>query len=138
MIPPPSSGVVIAHGVDLTEVARIARLLERHPGRFLERCFTEAERAYCLASKRRDEHLAARFAAKEAVFKALGTGWAQGLDWKDAEVTRSPAGVPGIALANRAAAIAAERGITGWLLSLSHTRGLALASALALGTARAE
>lgn len=123
---------VIAHGLDACDVERIAAMLDRHGARFLERCFTPAERGYAESGRNTHERLAARFAAKEAVFKALGTGWARGIGWTDAEVTRAPAGGPGLRLTGRAAEIAAERGIASWSLSLTHTRGLAIASALAL------
>jgi holo-[acyl-carrier protein] synthase len=119
-------------GVDFVGVERIAELLSRHESRFLERCFTPAEQAYADANpKRRTEHLAARFAAKEAVLKALGTGWSGGIGWTDVEVTRNDAGRPGVSLSGRAADIARERGITSWHLSLSHADGYALASAVA-------
>lgn len=123
---------MIAHGIDLVEISRIAELRVRHPERFLTRVFTEAERAYALDSRRPDERLAARFAAKEAVMKALGTGLADGIRWIDVEVVRDDAGRPGIVLHNRAAAIAEARGISRWLLSLTHTRTTAMASAIGL------
>ncbi len=123
----------IAHGIDLVEVARIAQIRTRHSDRFLTRVFTDAERAYALDTRRADERLAARFAAKEAVMKALGTGLADGIRWTDVEVVRDDAGRPGVALHGRAAEIARARGISGWLLSLSHTREMAMASVIALG-----
>lgn len=126
----PSS--VVSHGLDACEVERIAMLLDRHGARFLERCFTRAEADYSMRAKNRHERLAARFAAKEAVFKALGTGWARGLSWTEAEVVRDPTGRPGVRLTGRAAEIAAESGLRSWSLSLTHTRGLAIASAIAL------
>ena len=122
---------VLAHGVDLVEVARIAEIRTRHSDRFLTRVFTDAEREYALDSRRADERLAARFAAKEAVMKALGTGLADGIRWTDVEVTRDNAGRPSIALHARAAEIAANRGISTWLISLSHTREMAIASVIA-------
>lgn len=127
-------GVAVAHGVDLVSVARIAQMRADHSQRFLERCFTPAEREFSLSRARRaDEHLAARFAAKEAVFKALGTGLDAGLTWTDVEVERLPSGQPVVRLHGRAVEIAAERGIRGWLISLSHTDELAIASVIALG-----
>ena len=127
-------GPVIAHGVDLVEVPRIAAVIERHESRFLDRTFTHAELAYADANpKRRTEHLAARFAAKEAVFKALGTGWARGIAWTDCEVTRSGEGRPGVALTGKAAKIAEALGVVGWLLSLSHTESVAMASVIGFG-----
>ena len=124
----------IAHGIDAVEVARLAQSVERHGQRFLDRVFTSAEQAYAVSSlKRRDEHLAARFAAKEAVLKALGTGWRSGIAWTDVEVVRSASGEPTLRLTGRAASIADEHGIAGWMVSLTHTRGLALASVIAFG-----
>lgn len=123
---------VVAIGVDLVELDRVAAMLERHPERFLDRCFTPAERAYAAESdKLRVERLAARFAAKEAVFKAIGTGWAEGVAWTDAEVTRDGAGRPGVRLAGRAAEVADSLAIARWHLTLSHTKHAALAMVVA-------
>jgi len=123
----------IAHGVDIVENERFATLLDRHPERARRRLFTEAELAYAAGKKREIEHLAARFAAKEAVLKALGTGWAGGIAWTDVEVTRADTGRPGVLLTGLAAETAAQLGISAWLLSLSHTEHYAMASAIALG-----
>jgi holo-[acyl-carrier protein] synthase len=123
----------LAHGIDLTEVARIGRMVAEHGDSFLSRCFTEPERAYAGDRKRRDEHLAARFAAKEAVLKALGTGWSNGIAWTDVEVVLLPSGQPTVHLSGRAAEVAAGRGITAWLLSLSHTETHAVASVIGTG-----
>ncbi len=123
---------VIGHGVDLVEVRRIGRMVEEHGERFLARVFTEAERAYAERRQGRFEHLAARFAAKEAAFKALGTGWTRGVAWTDVGVARTPDGVPTLALEGRAGAIAREIGVASWQLSLTHAGGLAMASVLAL------
>jgi len=122
---------VIGHGVDLVEVRRIAEMIERHGERFLDRCFTENERRYAESSRRRDEHLAARFAAKEAVLKALGAGWRNGITWTDVEVTVKPSGEPRVRLSGQAGRIAADLGAEQWRLSLSHTGGFALASVIA-------
>jgi holo-[acyl-carrier protein] synthase len=118
------------HGIDIVEVPRIAEMIERHGEHFLARCFTAAELAYCQAGKRRDEHLAARFAAKEAVLKALGTGWRSGIAWTDVEVQKLPSGQPTLLLHNRAAELAREQGISSWALSLSHTAAYAVASVI--------
>lgn len=127
-----TDGPPILVGVDLAEVARIERMIEAHAERFLERCFTDTERAYCDANpKRRGEHYAARFAAKEAALKAIGTGWSGGVAWTDVEVVRPPDGAPTIRLSGEAARIADEMGVTGWRLSLTHGVGLAIASAVA-------
>jgi holo-[acyl-carrier protein] synthase len=123
----------VAHGIDIVEIARFAALLDRHPDRARARLFTPAELAYAAGKKRELEHLAARFAAKEAALKALGTGWADGLAWTDVEVTRDHAGRPGLVLHNRAAVLAAERGISSWLISLSHTDTHAIASVIGVG-----
>jgi holo-[acyl-carrier protein] synthase len=122
---------ILGHGIDAVEVSRIASMLDRHADRFLERCFTAGERAYADASRRRVEHYAARFAAKEAILKALGTGWSRGIDWKDAEIVRDDAGAPGVRLHGAAARIAFGRGIARWSISLSHTPTHAFASAIA-------
>ncbi len=124
----------LAHGVDIVPVERIASMLEEHGERFLSRIFTEQERSYADANpKRRIEHLAARFAAKEAVMKALGTGWGEGVGWKDIEVQRAVSGAPSVALHGKAAAVAAGRGLGEWRLSLSHGGGFAIASVVAMG-----
>lgn len=110
-------------------------MLEEHPDRFLERCFTPDEQRYAAEHpKRRIEHLAARFAAKEAVLKAIGTGLSRGIAWTDVEVTRDPSGAPGVRLRGQALQIATERGITRWILSLSHTEEAAMASAIGLAS----
>ncbi len=125
---------VVGHGIDLVEVARIAGMIDRHGERFLERVFTPGERAYAGRSvKRSAEHLAARFAAKEAVLKAIGTGWRSGIAWTDVEVVREPSGAPGVRVSGVAAEIAAALGATRWMLSLTHAGGFAAASAIALG-----
>ncbi len=124
----------LGHGIDLVPVPRIAEMVARHGDRFLQRVFTRAERDYADANpRRRTEHLAARFAAKEAVLKALGTGWRDGIAWTDVEVIREPSGMPSVRLHGRAATIAAELGVTGWMLSLTHAGEHAAASAIAWG-----
>ena len=126
----------LAHGIDLVEIRRIRGMIERHGDRFLQRCYTQAERAYAMQStRRRDERFAARFAAKEAALKALGTGWRDGIAWTDVEVTRLPSGQPQLVLHNQAARLAEAQGVRGWLLSLSHTDEHAMASAIALDRA---
>ncbi len=124
---------VLGHGIDLTEIARIGQMLQEHGDRFLERCFTSREIADAGDGPRRVEHLAARFAAKEAALKALGTGWAQGIGWTDVAVHRADSGRPDLVVTGRAAAIAAERGITRWHVSLTHTADHAVASVIAEG-----
>jgi holo-[acyl-carrier protein] synthase len=126
--------MILGHGIDLVDTPRIERLLAQHEGRFLDRVFTAGERAYCEAGgKQRVQRYAARFAAKEAVLKVLGTGWSGGIAWTDVEVLREPSGRPTVALYGEAAAVAERLGITHWWLSLSHLQGHALASAIGEG-----
>ncbi len=129
--------MILGHGIDLTDTDRIAHLLEEHGERFLTRCFTAGERAYCDTHQvRRVEAYAARFAAKEAVLKALGTGLAGGIQWTEVEVLRSAAGAPSVRLHGKAAQWADGMGIVSWALSLTHVRGMAAASAIAWGCAK--
>jgi holo-[acyl-carrier protein] synthase len=129
--------VILGHGIDIVEIARIEHMLAEHGERFVERCFTEIERAYCESSRgRRAEHYAARFAAKEATFKALGTGWRSGIGWRDVGVTRDPSGQPRLAVSGQCATIAGDLGIQHWHVSLSHAGASAIASVIACGEAR--
>jgi len=114
-------------GVDLCEVERIEAAIARHGERFLARLYTPAERAYCESKPNRMERFAGRFAAKEAAMKAIGTGWSRGVGWRDFEVTRAPGGRPVIAFHGAAHAIAARMGVSRALVSITHTRGLAMA-----------
>jgi len=111
-------------GVDLIEIERIRRALERYPG-FRERCFTDAERAYCDSRPNPAQHYAARFAGKEAVGKALGFGVARAFAWKDVEIAGRPK--PGVALSGRVGAWAERVGAGGLDLSMTHARELAAA-----------
>src|SRR6202044_2480321 len=103
--------MVIGLGTDLIEIERIERSVERFGERFLERVFTSGEIAYCYAKKASAESLAARFAAKEAGAKALGTGISRGVSWKEFEVKRETSGKPTLHLSGRAAELAAMMGI---------------------------
>ena len=121
--------MTLVHGVDLVEVERIEAMLADHGGRFLDRVFTPTERRDADAGgRRRAEHYAARFAAKEAVFKALGTGWSGGIDWRDVGVVRLPGGQPTVCINGEAARVAQTKGIASWALSLTHTSTHAMAS----------
>jgi holo-[acyl-carrier protein] synthase len=124
---------VIGVGIDLIEIDRIAQALERRP-RFAERCFTPAEAAYCQSRAFPAQHFAARFAAKEAVGKALGIGMTR---WREVEVVRGPAGAPGVVLTGRYARRSADLGITAISVSLTHGRGTAAAVAVAEAPERA-
>ena len=122
---------IVGHGIDIVETARIKQMVEEHGQRFLDRCFTPAEQAYCrLHPKRYYEHLAGRFAAKEAVLKVLGTGWRGGIAWTDVDVVKMVTGQPTVQLTGESARVAAEQGIERWHLSISHIETHATASAI--------
>ncbi len=123
--------MVVGLGTDLAEIARVRRSVERFGSRFLDRIYTPGEIAYCLRKKDAAESLAARFAAKEAGAKALGTGISRGVSWQEFEVRREPGGKPSLRLSGRAAELAAELGIDRLSLSLTHTRELAMAVVIA-------
>jgi holo-[acyl-carrier protein] synthase len=106
-------------------------MLEKHGERFLERALTRGGRAQ--RGRSAGLHLAGRFAAKEAVLKALGTGWAEGVGWRDIEVVALPSGAPTLRLTGHAATLASQRGITAWHISISHTDQHAMASVIAAG-----
>ncbi|MEM7306082.1 MAG: holo-ACP synthase [Planctomycetota bacterium] len=119
-------------GMDLAQIDRIAEVLERRGERFVARVFTEAEQAYCdRRSARRAQHYAGRFAVKESVMKALGTGWAHGVRWRDIEVVRAPGQAPKVALHGRTAEIAAQLGIARIHITITHDAGIAAAVAVA-------
>ena len=118
-------------GVDMLEIKRMERAISRHPS-FLQRVFTEEERIYCEGTARPTEHYAARFAAREATLKALGTGFSQGGKVRDVSVGRDSRGRPVAVLTGRAAEVAAEQGVQEVLLSLSHTHEVAVANAVAM------
>jgi holo-[acyl-carrier protein] synthase len=118
--------VIVGLGLDLVDASRIRRLRERRGEHFLRRVFTEAETESSLGRADPDLHLAARFAAKEAAMKALGTGWAQGVGWRDCEVV-STGGPPGLRLHGEAARRAESLGARKAHLSLSHDGGVAAA-----------
>ena len=123
--------MIIAIGVDSIEIARVHALLERSGGRFERRIFTAAETAYCRGRHRPAESFAARFAAKEAVLKCLGTGWASGAGFRQIEVTRRDSGETALTLDGAAAARAAARDILRWHVSLTHTETTATAFVIA-------
>lgn len=124
---------ILGHGIDIVEIDRIREMLERHENRFLARVYTEGEQAHSAGRKSRDEHLAGRFAAKEAVYKALGTGQTAGISWTDIEVVSEPSGRPTLRLHNKAQEISMRLGITDWHLSISHSHKAAVASVIASG-----
>src|ERR1700728_551431 len=115
-------------GTDLIETRRVQESIDRFGERFLERIFTAGEQAYCLRKRNAAESFAARFAAKEAGAKALGTGISQGVGWLEIEVVRQPGGRPSLQFHGRAAQFAARLGAAHVALSLTHTSELAMAS----------
>ena len=124
---------ILGLGVDIVETARIAASIERHGEPFLRRIFTDAEIAYCSRMADPAPCYAARFAAKEAVAKALATGIGADLGWRDIEVRRRDTGAPFIVLAGTGAATAGRLGIREVRISLSHSEYYAVASAIAIG-----
>lgn len=122
--------MIVGTGIDIAEVPRIREAIERHGERFLKRVFTEGEIQYCESKANRVERYAARFAAKEAGMKAIGTGWNHGVRWRDIEVARKPGGRPTLLLHGRAAEFAAKLGATNIALSLTHTAEEAMAQVI--------
>ncbi len=122
--------MIVGTGIDIAEVSRVRHAIERFGDRFLQRIFTTGEIRYCDAKANRIERYAARFAAKEAAMKALGTGWNHGVRWRDCEVVRMPGGRPTIKFHGRAAEIAGRLGVKNAALSLSHTAEQAIAQVI--------
>ena len=120
--------MIIGSGIDLVEIARIQHSVDRFGERFLDRVYTAAEKAYCQRKRNAAESLAARFAAKEAGAKALGTGISHGVTWLEIEVVREPGGRPSLRFHGRAAERAERMGVRNVALSLTHTSDLAMAS----------
>lgn len=120
--------MLIGTGIDLIEIDRVARSIERFGDRFLHRIYTPGEIAYCRRKRMSAESFAARFAAKEAGAKALGTGISRGVTWTEFHVTREPSGRPVLELRGRAHILAGNLGVKNISLSLTHTGNLAMAS----------
>jgi holo-[acyl-carrier protein] synthase len=120
--------MLIGTGIDLIEIERIAHSIERYGDRFLQRVYTDDEIAYCRRKRMSAESFAARFAAKEAGAKALGTGISRGVWWNDFQVERQPGGRPMLELRGRAQLLAKELGVKTISLSLTHTGSLAMAT----------
>jgi holo-[acyl-carrier protein] synthase len=115
-------------GIDIAEVERIEKIAEEHE-QFLTRVYTEREINYCKKKRNKYQHFAARFAAKESVFKALGVGWSQGTKWTDIEVVNDPNGRPRIATYGVVKKLMEQKKVKEILISLSHTSQYAIASA---------
>ena len=125
--------MIIGIGVDIVENARVGELLEKHGRTFQEKLFTEGELSYARERRRRTEHLAARFAAKEAVAKALGQGIANGVSWRDIEVVHNDAGKPEVKLTGPVKDLAESMGVRSLHISLSHTDSHSIAFVVAEG-----
>lgn len=125
--------MLIGTGVDLIEIERIAHSIERYGERFLRRIYTDHEIAYCRSKRSSAESFAARFAAKEAGAKALGTGISRGVTWIEFQIARQPGGRPVLELRGRAALLARELGVKTISLSLTHTGNLAMATVMMEG-----
>ena len=122
--------MIVGTGIDIAEVPRIRQSIERFGERFLRRIYTVGEMRYCDSKANRVERYAARFAAKEAAMKALGTGWNQGVRWVDCEVVRMPGSRPTMAFHGRAGEFAAKLGVRNTALSISHTEEQAIAQVI--------
>ena len=123
---------ILGIGTDIVECPRIGKMIEQHGELFLRRVYTEREIRYCQARKHAIEHFAGRWAAKEAILKALGTGWSRGICWTDLEVRNGPAGGPLVYMGGGAKDVARGRGVGDVLVSISHCRTYATAFAVAL------
>ncbi|MBM4132776.1 MAG: holo-ACP synthase [Nitrospira sp.] len=118
---------IVGIGLDLVKIERIRALADRWQERFLERLYTEAERRYCFERASPYASLAGRFAAKEAVLKAIGTGWSAGISWQDIQVLNDGSGKPVAHVQGRAGALLQEAGVTDIHISLSHDADYAIA-----------
>ena len=128
--------MIVGAGIDIAEVDRIGETIARFGRRFVERVFTEREIRYCESKANTVERYAARFAAKEAAMKAIGTGWSRGVRWQDLEVQRQPGGRPTMAFHGRAGEFLVQLGATRAHLSLTHTKGVAMALVILEGDER--
>jgi len=124
---------ILGIGTDVVEVLRIAQMIERHGELFIQRVYTPFEIDYCNARKAATQHFAGRWAAKEAILKALGTGWARGISWTDMEVRNDEAGRPSVRLGGGAREVCEKLGIGDILVTISHCRTHATAFAIAVG-----
>ena len=124
---------IIGIGTDITECLRIARMIERHGELFIDRVYTPEEIQYCQRRKQATQHFAGRWAAKEAILKALGTGWRRGISWRDIDVRNEPSGKPTVAVRGGAKDVIEQLGIAEIQISISHCRSHATAFAIAIG-----
>jgi holo-[acyl-carrier protein] synthase len=129
---------IIGIGTDISECLRIARMIERHGELFLNRVFTPGEIKYCQSRKQATQHFTARWAAKEAVLKALGVGWRKGISWLDVEIRNQPGGKPLAAVRGGVKDLIEKLGVADIHVSISHCRTHATAIAVAVGKAACE
>jgi len=129
---------IIGIGTDITECLRIARMIERHGELFITRVYTTEEIRYCQSRAQATQHFTGRWAAKEAVLKALGTGWRKGISWRDVEIRNEPGGKPVVAMRGGAKDVVGQLGIAKMLVSISHCRTHATAQAIAIGRSKGE
>lgn len=125
--------MIVGLGTDIVEISRIGQMIERHGETFLNRVFTESENEYCGTKKNKEQHYAGRWAAKEAVMKTLGTGFIKGIGWKEIEVVNLKSGKPTIVISGGVESFAGEMGIEEILITISHSREFATATAIAVG-----
>jgi len=123
---------VLGIGTDIVECLRIAQMIERHGELFIDRVYTDGEIEYCRSRKQATQHFAGRWAAKEAILKAIGTGWRRGISWRDIEVRNNEGGKPTVALRGGARDVVEQLGVGDILVSISHCRSHATAFALAI------
>jgi holo-[acyl-carrier protein] synthase len=124
---------IIGIGTDITECLRIARMIERHGELFIDRVYTPDETAYCQNRKQSTQHFTGRWAAKEAILKAIGTGWVRGITWRDMEIRNDSSGRPVVAVRGGVQEVVEQLGITEIQVSISHCHTHATAVAIAVG-----
>ena len=124
---------IIGVGTDITECLRIARMIERHGELFIDRVYTAEEIAYCQTRKQSTQHFTGRWAAKEAILKAIGTGWVRGITWRDMEIRNDPSGRPLVAVRGGVKEVVEKLGISEIQVSISHCHTHATAVAIAVG-----
>jgi holo-[acyl-carrier protein] synthase len=129
---------VVGIGTDIVECDRIANMIEKHEDTFINRVFTAGEIEYCSQRKAAVQHFAGRWAAKEAILKAMGTGWAKGIQWTDIEVVNQMGGKPLVHIQGVAKTICDDRGISDMLISISHCKLYATAVATAVGSTHTD
>ncbi len=124
---------IIGIGTDIVECERVAGMIAKHESTFIERVYTPDEIEYCSPRKASVQHFAGRWAAKEAILKSMGTGWAKGIKWTDIEILTQPGGKPLVGISGIAREVCGQLGIDEILVSISHTKNYATAFATAIG-----